>query len=130
MPGGLIECPEAMPEGYYCSRIPDIVLMAADEHSTVVVGTSAVQWQEARRPSGTLEIAFGLPSGHKLNVFLYYSNMIVIEKIIVIINKNNSLWALANYVLLYSKKRIIIIIGIPRDSSFKSNQIKAKQPTN
>ena len=25
---------------------------------------------------------------------------------------------------------IIIIIGIPRDSSFKSNQSKAKQPTN
>ena len=36
--------------------------------------------------------------------FIMMMNMIVIEKIIVRINNNNSLWALANYVLLYSKK--------------------------
>ena len=50
----------------------------------------------------------------EIDNFIIMMNMIVIEKIIVIINNNNSLWALANYVLLYSKKRIIII-GIPRD---------------
>ena len=49
----------------------------------------------------------------EIDNFIIMMNMIVIEKIIVIINNNNSLWALANYVLLYSKKRIIII-GIPR----------------
>ena len=62
----------------------------------------------------------------EMDNFIIMMNMIVIEKIIVIINNNNSLWALANYVLLYSEKRIIIIIiGIPRDSSFRSNQSKA-----
>ena len=50
----------------------------------------------------------------EIDNFIIMMNMIVIEGIIVIINNNNSLWALANYVLLYSKKRRIIIIGIPR----------------
>ena len=47
----------------------------------------------------------------KLNIFLgengsrqIYVRKLCIEKIIVIINNNNSLWTLANYVLMYSKK--------------------------
>ena len=69
----------------------------------------------------------------EIDNFIIMMNMIVIGKIIVIINNNNSLWALANYVLLYSKKRIIII-GIPRDPLLfflrllsNTKQSKAKQ---